>query len=413
MIKVMIDPGHAPGNANKGANGFYEHAGMWNLSIKLKALLEKQGIAVELTRSQANDVSLTDRGNKAKGCDVFISQHSNAANKTARGVECFYSLRRGSDKTWANCFSKDLSIIMNNNDRGAKTKIGENGGDYFTVIRAAGLTDCKHIFLVENGFHDNLVDEAFLLLAENIDKIAIAQAKIICEIVGLKYTEKETTSLHKIMGKPVIDKNKFIVWWEKQAIKPKLNCSFVELVNLFYEIGEIEGVRADFALCQAIHETGKFQFGGLVLPGQNNYSGLGATDSTKVGGANSFLTPRDGVTAQIQHLKGYASVEGLKLACKDLRYKYINPLGSCPYLEWLSIPNNPIKKGWASDKGYFQKIMGVFDNVYNTVEKAMTVEMAISKLVDAKKISNPEYWIANYNKLLYLDVLLINIAKAL
>jgi N-acetylmuramoyl-L-alanine amidase len=39
MKKVTIDPGHAPGNANRGPTGYYEYAGMWKLSNYLKNAL--------------------------------------------------------------------------------------------------------------------------------------------------------------------------------------------------------------------------------------------------------------------------------------------------------------------------------------------------------------------------------------
>jgi N-acetylmuramoyl-L-alanine amidase len=42
--KIMIDPGHAPGNVNRGKNGYYEYAGMWELSLYLKAMLEKKRV---------------------------------------------------------------------------------------------------------------------------------------------------------------------------------------------------------------------------------------------------------------------------------------------------------------------------------------------------------------------------------
>jgi N-acetylmuramoyl-L-alanine amidase len=53
------------------------------------------------------------------------------------------------------------------------------------VIRGAAATDCEHI-LIEPGFHDNAVDEAFLKVDENLKKIAQAQAEIIFEFLGVK-----------------------------------------------------------------------------------------------------------------------------------------------------------------------------------------------------------------------------------
>ena len=89
----MIDPGHAPGNANRGPTGYYEYAGMWALSNYLKTVLERCGCIADLTRTEKKDPSLSARGKKAKGYDLFMSEHSNAGGGKARGCEVFRSLR--------------------------------------------------------------------------------------------------------------------------------------------------------------------------------------------------------------------------------------------------------------------------------------------------------------------------------
>ena len=45
-MKVLIDPGHAPGNANGGRNGYKEYAGMWRLSNYLKDILMASGVGL-------------------------------------------------------------------------------------------------------------------------------------------------------------------------------------------------------------------------------------------------------------------------------------------------------------------------------------------------------------------------------
>ena len=95
MKRVMIDPGHGPGNVNKGPTGYYEYKGMWTLSNYLKLELEKRGIEASLTRKETEDPLLDIRGRKAGGYDLFISEHSNAyGSATARGAEVFHSLHR-------------------------------------------------------------------------------------------------------------------------------------------------------------------------------------------------------------------------------------------------------------------------------------------------------------------------------
>lgn len=206
MKKVMIDSGHYPNHPNKGQTGYWEYQGVWKISNYLKEFLEKQGIQADLTKTYEetfnNDLDLTIRGKKAQGYDLFISEHTNANNDTSvHGVECFYDFSKPQDKVFAEELTKSVSELMGNNNRGAKTRTyGSNGKtlNYYGVIRGASATNCKHIFLIESGFHSNLVDEAFLKVDENLKKIAEVQAKIICKILGIEYKADSSTTFYRV-----------------------------------------------------------------------------------------------------------------------------------------------------------------------------------------------------------------------
>ncbi len=188
MIKVMIDPGHAPGNVNKGPTGYYEYEGVWKISAYLKEILQGKGVQADFTRTWEQDPELYVRGQKAKGYDLFISEHTNAKDGKTRGVEVFYDYSKPQDKIFAEKLAGDVAAVMVNPSRGAKTRVyTENGKiyNYYGVMRGAAATDCKHILLIESGFHDNAVDEAFLKLDENLKKIAQAQAEVILEMLGV------------------------------------------------------------------------------------------------------------------------------------------------------------------------------------------------------------------------------------
>ena len=187
LKKVMIDPGHAPGNPNGGKNGYLEYAGMWRLSNNLREFLISCDIDARLTRAENEDISLESRGKKAAGFDLFISEHSNAGG--GKGVECYYSVKRASDALHAARLAESAADAMSSPNRGAKTRPGSGGNDYYGVIRSAAAVNATHIFLIENGFHDNPDDEAFLLLPENLKSLAKAQAKVICEILGVDFKE--------------------------------------------------------------------------------------------------------------------------------------------------------------------------------------------------------------------------------
>lgn len=200
MIKAIIDPGHAPGNANKGPTGYYEYQGVWKISTYLKEILQAKGIQVDFTRTWEQDPELYARGQKAAGYDLFISEHTNANGGKSRGVEVFYDYSKPQDKELSEKLAGNVAAVMGNTNRGAKTRVYTESGkiyNYYGVIRGASATDCKHILLIESGFHDNIQDEAFLKVDENLKKIAQAQAEVICNFLGIKehWAEKYKLSL--------------------------------------------------------------------------------------------------------------------------------------------------------------------------------------------------------------------------
>ncbi len=123
---------------------------------------------------------------------------------------------------------------------------------------------------------------------------------------------------------------------------------------------EAEGVKTEVLFAQVILETGGLQFGGDVKAEQCNFGGLGAVG----GGASgeTYANVQTGLRAQVQHLKAYASTEDLNNTCVDTRFKYVTR-GTAPYVEWLSIPNNPYGTGWASDASYGTKLLNIINSL--------------------------------------------------
>lgn len=215
MKKVMIDSGHYPNHPNKGQTGYWEYQGVWKISNYLKEILEGHGIQADLTKTYIetfnNDANLTVRGKKAQGYDLFISEHTNAYNQQARGVEVFYDFSKPQDKQWAEELSLSVSKVMGNSNKGAKTRIYIENSityNYYGVIRGASATNCPHIFLIESGYHDNLIDEAFLKVDSNLKKIAQAQANVILKILGIEVKEMTFDEAKKtVQDKAGLDNN--------------------------------------------------------------------------------------------------------------------------------------------------------------------------------------------------------------
>ena len=125
----------------------------------------------------------------------------------------------------------------------------------------------------------------------------------------------------EILGPAEVPQRQMVLFLERRNPKAKLNCTPTELVSYYYEEAGREGVRPDIALCQAFKETGFFNYGGDVLPEQNNFCGLGALGN-KVRGAK-FESPRLGARAHIQHLLAYTSLQRPSTPIVDPRYEHI------------------------------------------------------------------------------------------
>jgi len=83
----------------------------------------------------------------------------------------------------------------------------------------------------------------------------------------------------------------------------KFSVPLEQLAKMYVIYGKRFGIRADMAWAQMIHETGYGQYGGDVLPEQNNMAGIGATGGGVRG--HSFETAELGVIAQFVHLAWY------------------------------------------------------------------------------------------------------------
>lgn len=183
----------------------------------------------------------------------------------------------------------------------------------------------------------------------------------------------------KIMGQAQASIEQMRAYIKK--VNPKAPESVLAMIPLYITEGALEDVRGDVAFAQSCLETGNFTFkDSAVTLDQNNFCGMGVT-STGVKGS-SFKTPKEGIRAQMQHLKAYACDDALEQRCIDPRFTYVKR--SCaPYVEWLGIQENPSGAGWASGKGYGTKILNILSNILETGEREET--MKIIKMLTKKR----------------------------
>lgn len=349
--KICLDAGHIGSKYNQSpvVKTYYESAMVWALHLKLKAQLEARGFQVVTTRASIDtDLGVYERGTASKGCDVFISLHSNACGTESVDYPVVYRAydNKNNVDTLALKLAKKVGELMGTTQAGrTATRKNSSGGEYYGVLRGARAVGTPYYMLIEHSFHTNTKATKWLSKDANLDKLAVAEADILAEFFGMESsTETEKTA---IMGKAQATAQQMALFCRSKNSTPQLtSCSLEQLAEMFIEEGEAEGVRGDVAFAQSLHETGYFKFGGIVLPTQNNYAGIGALNGNATGQAASFPDPRTGVRAQIQHLKAYASTEALVNECVDPRFSLV-ARGVAPYVEWLGAADNPQGCGWA------------------------------------------------------------------
>lgn len=416
-IKICLDAGHVGTKYNQSpvVKTYYESAMVWALHLKLKAELEARGFEVITTRADINaDLSVYNRGAASKGCDVFISLHSNACSTESVDYPVVYRAydnKNGVDGL-ALQIAKKIGELMGTKQAGrTATRKNSAGGEYYGVLRGARAVGTPFYMLIEHSFHTNTAATKWLQIDANLDKLAVAEAELLADYFGVGVDDELKT---EIMGKTQATAQQMALFCRSKNAAPQLtSCSLEQLAQIFLEEGEVEGVRGDVAFAQSLHETGYFKFGGIVLPNQNNYAGIGALNGNAKGEAATFPDPRTGVRAQIQHLKAYASADALVNACVDPRFSLVTR-GSAPFVEWLGAADNPNGKGWAvPGKGYGGKVVALLGQIvaYEVPQEPATApeepEAAtypdwqtngLKALVEAGVIVSPEYWEAKFGQ---------------
>lgn len=167
-------------------------------------------------------------------------------------------------------------------------------------------------------------------------------------------SKKFSIPLYSIAGTSRTNAAQLVRYYNSNQIYPAFYAqsdapTIEALAQIYIEECNAEGIRAEVAFAQAMKETGFLRYGGDVKINQYNFAGLGATGNGNPG--NSFSSVREGVRAQIQHLKAYANNEALNNPSVDNRFRYV-ARGTAPYVEWLGIHENPYGKGWAAADHY-------------------------------------------------------------
>lgn len=158
-----------------------------------------------------------------------------------------------------------------------------------------------------------------------------------------------------LLGKAEITLEAAKKWAEKRGAAQR----FIDIADVYWEYGELTGIRPEILYAQAAKETGFGKYGGAVLPEQNNWAGIKTKDATGdlTEDHETFETPEDGVRGHFNHISAYIGLEpigephGRYYSVKSIKWagtvKTLEELGGkwCPDLYYgYSILHNYIEE---------------------------------------------------------------------
>lgn len=199
-FKVCLDAGHY-GNYNrspKNAN-YWESVQMLKLTKYQKEYLEEyKNVEVVLTRKGTEDIALYTRGTMAKGCNLFISNHSNACDTESVDYPVVYGAwdNKGNPKEFGLKLAKTIETKMNTKQAGkTATRVGASGsGEYYGVLRGARAVGLTYYYIVEHSFHTNTNATNWLLNESNLKALAKAEVECIASYFGLVKKDGTTST---------------------------------------------------------------------------------------------------------------------------------------------------------------------------------------------------------------------------
>ena len=161
-----------------------------------------------------------------------------------------------------------------------------------------------------------------------------------------------------IFGEAEATKKQAVALIKQNNPKVRLVCSVEELVDLYWQEAEREGIRPDLALSQSLVETGTYAYGGDVHHNQNNFCGLGTTGGGVKGA--SFKTPELGVRAHVQHLLAYTQKKRPQTKIVDPRYELAHNIRMERGMvdTWYGLNGT-----WAMGSLYCEKIMATYQKM--------------------------------------------------
>ena len=237
-IIVVIDPGH--GGENLGAE-YEDYTEKEMTLIAAKAMKEEleqyEGIEVYLTRENDMDMTLEERCEYAVDiqADFLFCLHFNMSEyHTLFGAETWISAFGEPYSKGYSFASIEISLLeeMGLYSRGIKTRLNEDGQDYYGIIRHATEENLPCV-LIEHCHLDNPNDRSFYDHREKLEAFGRLDAEAVARYYGL---------VSESLGKNFSDYDVPYIPVPTQTMKPdstEPDICMIELVNQNMENGEV------------------------------------------------------------------------------------------------------------------------------------------------------------------------------
>lgn len=110
-----------------------------------------------------------------------------------------------------------------------------------------------------------------------------------------------------LFGEPEVTVEQAQAWAEARGAEDR----FIEIAPVYWEYGDLTGLRPEILYAQAAKETGFGRYGGAVTPDMNNWAGIKIKSSSgdKTEDHETFASPEDGVRAHFNHMCAYTGID--------------------------------------------------------------------------------------------------------
>lgn len=370
-VKICIDAGHyGKYNRSPAVKDYYESDMVWKLHLLQKQYLEEyEGVTVITTRpNQATDKALYDRGACSKGCDLFISDHSNAVGSGVNDSVDYVAIYHLTDdsttqvddisKAIAGKLAPIIADVMgasqggrivtrkSGNDRNGDGMMNDN---YYGMLHGARMVNTPGMIL-EHSFHTNTKMTRWLLDDSNLARLAKAEVEVLAAHFGLK--KKGTASAEPVAS-----------GFQATALKGMGEADIIAKVGALFTADQRKnGVLASVSFAQFILESG---YGKSELAqNANNCFGMKCSLSGNTWGGSAW----DGASKYAKNTQEYVNGQYVSVTAEFRKYQNVEQ-SIADHSAYLLGAMNGSKKRYEGLKGctdYRKAVQIIKDGGYAT-----------------------------------------------